>query len=703
MTEKILADKHIRDHLESDYQQKFTEHKIAKEPTRKYQGLGLNWRDAVILMLALFFVGLYQVNAKEFCDLDDVDTGTMLAYNKEGNNYAVLNLISSDYEVNITGIVAEVKISQKFINDSDNWIQEGMYAFPVAHNAAVYQMKLKIGKRVIEGEIHEKQQAQAIYDQAVSEGLTASIVKQYRPNLFTTDVANIMPHEEIVVEISYQQSLTYDAGHIDFRLPLAIKSQYMQQRFLADLENPNDQNLQEVVASSGVVTDNKSRSIHINLEAGFELSEIKSLYHDVNIQQSSQLQTIDLTDGQLYDTDDFVLRWHPLQGKEPIAAMFSEKLNGEEYVLMMLLPPKNTLKMEQKREMVFIIDTSGSMMGDAMNAAKDALLFGLTQISSDDKFNVIEFNSFAKQLFTHSVVASADNIDQAVDFIDAFRADGGTNMGPALSLAMQDEIENEYLKQIIFITDGSVGNEAQLFKQINNEITQARLFTVAIGSAPNNYFMNKAALIGKGSYTNISNLNDVDVSMNELFVKLSSPALTDVVIDWNTDVEQNPRVIPDLYTDQPIIVTAKMQDNDPNVVLSGYANKTTWSVPFSLRKDGHSQGIAKLWARNQIDDLTDDYMLGAYTQEFDADVIKQEITDLALKYHLVSEFTSLVAVDKTPDMSRLVQLQARALNQEKVVAQAVFPQTALGWRLQLLIGLLLLMVAFAMRKDETTC
>jgi len=340
------------------------------------------------------------------------------------------------------------------------------------------------------------------------------------------------------------------------------------------------------------------------------------------------------------------------------------------------------------------------MMGDAMNAAKDALLFGLTQISSDDKFNVIEFNSFAKQLFTKSVDASADNIDQAVDFIDGLQANGGTNMGPALSIAMQDAIEAEYLKQIIFITDGSVGNEAQLFKQINQDINQARLFTVAIGSAPNNYFMNKAALIGKGSYTNIGNLDDVDISMNELFVKLSSPALTDVAIDWNMDVEQNPRVIPDLYTDQPIIVTAKMLDNDPNVVLSGYANKTTWSVPFSLKKDGRSQGIAKLWARNQIDDLTDDYMLGAYTQESDADMIKQEITDLALKYHLVSEFTSLVAVDKTPDMSRLVQLQARALQQESPAAQATFPQTALGWRLQLLIGLLLLMVAFVMRKDE---
>lgn len=690
MAEKITNTRHIRQQLEKLNQKRNSLKTMRNKPQAKYKGLGLNWRDVVILILALFFVGLYQVqaHAQDYFDLDDIDTAMMLSYNKAENNYDALTLIKSDYTVNITGIIAEVKIKQSFQNTSDNWIIEGMYAFPVTQNAAVDHMKLIMGQRVLEGEIYEKQQAIQIYETAKSQGLTASIVKQHRPNLFTTEVANIMPNETVEVEISYQQTLIYDAGHIDFRLPLAIKNRYMQERYLADLDENNLQDTELPVSNPNVYN---KRSIEINLEAGFELSGLVSLYHNVDIQQNHIYQTINLKDDFLYDNNDFVLRWHPIVGSEPQAAMFSEKLNGEEYVLLMLLPPKNNQVIEQLREVVFIIDTSGSMHGDAMNAAKDALYFGLTQLKPNDKFNIIEFNTYAKALYNKSVIANTVNLDKAIDFIDGLKSDGGTNMGPALAKAMQDKVDADYLKQIIFITDGSVGNEAQLFRQINQQISEARLFTVAIGEAPNNYFMNKAALIGRGSYTNISKLTDVDSSMNELFVKITTPALTDVMIEWNTTVEQNPRIIPDLYSDQPVMITAKLQKFDTNIVLSGFNNKNTFSKLFSLNKDGRSKGIAKLWARNQIEDLTDDYMLQTHT---DNNLLQQKITDLGLKYHLVSQFTSLVAVDKNPDLSRLVAIQAKDMHQIATVEQVAFPQTALGWKWQLILGLLLIMIAY---------
>jgi Ca-activated chloride channel family protein len=618
----------------------------------------------------------------------------LLSYNKSGNNYAALKLVKSEYHVDITGIIAQVNIKQSFHNDGSEWIKEGMYAFPVAQNAAVYQMKLIIGKRVIEGEIHEKQQAQEIYDEAKSQGLSASLVKQYRPNLFTTDIANIMPNERIEVEISYQQSLTYDAGHIDFRLPLAIKNRYMQERFLPD---SNATNLGDTDLLHSTVIDQQQRLINIKLEAGFELSELTSLNHDVTIQHSAIMQTISLNDRQLYDKHDFVLRWYPTLGAEPQAAMFSEKLAGEEYVLMMLLPSqtRHTNINKQARELVFIIDTSGSMHGDAINAAKDALLFGLTQLSENDLFNVVEFNSYSRELFKHSVIANSNNLSSAIDFIDALQADGGTNMAPALSFAMKDKVKAHYLKQIVFITDGSVGNEAQLFNQINQDIADARLFTVAIGAAPNNYFMSKAAHIGRGTYTNVDKLNEVDNSMSELFTKLSSPALTNVAISWDIGTTQSPALIPDLYQDQPIIVTAKMKHFNPDIVISGLVENKAWSNNFTFNQDGRSKGVARLWARNQIKDLTDDYMLGA---DIDALHLQQQITTLALKYHLVSEFTSLVAVDKTPDISRLVQLQATAMNQLETLAEVNFPQTDLGWKWRMLLGLLLIMIAFLSRR-----
>ena len=695
--EKNITTKHIRQQLELLYQQKYSNQAITKKKKRNYNGLGLNWRSAVILVLVLFYVGLYQVqaHAQETFNLNDIDTAMMLSYQKQSNNYQALTLLSSDYNVDITGIVASVHIKQTFVNATNEWIDEGMYAFPVDEKATVYRMKLILSKRVIEGEIHEKKQAQAIYKKAKSEGLSASIVKQYRPNLFTTDVANIMPHEQVSVEISYQQTLKFEAGHIDFRLPLAIKSRYMQKRFLADTDT--ETNLQAAVLANPIVNsniqDDKNRRIHINLEAGFELSKIKSLYHDVDIQQSNVFHSITLKDKKLYDNNDFVLRWQPTAGNEPMAAMFSEKHNGEEYVLMMLLPPKQQVKSTslQRREVVFIIDTSGSMQGQAINAAKDALLFALSQLDKYDKFNVIEFNSNASELFQISKPANNENITLALDFIDRLKANGGTNMSPALALAMNDKVNSDYLKQIIFITDGSIGNEAEIFSQINRQIDKARLFTVAIGSAPNNYFMKKAALIGRGTYTSITNLSEVDTQMNELFVKLSSPALTDIFVQWNTNAEQNPRIIPDLYSDEPIIVTAKMSKFDTQVAISGLSANKTWSKPFEFYRDGHSKGIAKLWARNQIEDLTDDLMLNS---NIDRNLLQQQITDIALKYHLVSQFTSLVAVDKTPEQSRLVAIQRRAEAKANIIAQSNFPQTALGWQGKLLFGLILLSFAF---------
>ena len=684
MAEKITNTRHIRQQLESLHNKRNTSNLVNKQSKKKYKGLGLNWRDVVILTLALFFTGLYQVHAKaqDYFDLEDIDTGMMLSYNDKDNNYGALTLLNSDYSINITGIIAEVTVKQSFQNTTEGWIAEGMYAFPVAHNAAVDHMKLIIGQRTIEGEIHEIKQAIKIYETAKKQGLTASIVKQYRPNLFTTEVANIMPNEIVQVEIRYQQTLIYDAGHIDFRLPLAIKNRYMQERYLVDSVN----NLQDAELPVSNTVDEKFRSIEINLEAGFELSELVSLYHDVTIQNEQIYQKIFLNDENLYDRNDFVLRWTPTVGNKPQAAMFSEKLNGNEYVLLMLLPPKNNIVNEQLRDVVFIIDTSGSMHGDAMNAAKDALLFGLTQLNANDKFNIIEFNTDAQSLFNKSASADPNNLDKAIAFIDDLESDGGTNMGPALAMAMKDDIEQNYLKQIIFITDGSVGNEAQLFRQINQQINNARLFTVAIGEAPNNYFMNKAALIGKGTYTNIAQLSDVDFIMNDLFVKISSPALTEVQVDWNTSAEQNPKVIPDLYSDQPVMVTAKLKDFKTNLVLSGFNNTTTFSKVFKMNKDGQSNGVAKLWARNQIEDLTDDYML---QNDVNNDELKQQITELGLNYHLVSQFTSLVAVDKNPELSRLVAMQAKDENRLTTLDQVNFPQTALGWKWQLILGMVL--------------
>ncbi|WP_395374479.1 VIT domain-containing protein [Marinicella sp. W31] len=646
----------------------------SSDSQRKYHGLNMAWKDVVMFSLLILVTSVYQVRAEAAAELtpvdfDDISSGMLLSFDKNSGEYASLELVSAEYSADIFGMLATVTIKQNFRNPSDQWVSEGVYAFPVASQSAVYGMKLIIGKRIIEGEIHEKEEAIQIYEQAKLSGQTASIVKQYRPNLFTTDVANIGPQETISVEITYQQTLHYDSGHFDFRIPLAIKPRYV----------PNADN--KPLPTSGNVSHNNSRSININLDAGFELAELQSLNHDIDVVEEFSMQHIQLSDNALFDANDFVLRWQPLAGSEPKAAYFSEYKDGHEYALLMMLPPQSTEKLTQPRNITYIIDTSGSMHGTALDQAKDALLYAMSELESDSYFNIIDFDSTAKPLFTQSQQASPDNIGYALDFIEKLNSDGGTNMAPALEIAMQSQnIIPNRLNQIIFITDGSVGNEAQIFQQIASNIGDARLFTVAIGAAPNNYFMNKAAMFGRGTYTHISKLSQVDESMSELFTKISSPALTDIALDWKNPVAQNPSTIPDLYQGEPVILTAKLAQKQTSFNISGLVNDSnSWNSQLSMQSDGQSNGISRLWARNQVEELTDSLMLGG-----DHEMLKDQIIELGLKHHLVTEFTALVAVDKTPDLSRMQQAQA--------AQDAPYPQGSLGWLMQLLFGLAILLL-----------
>jgi Ca-activated chloride channel family protein len=676
--------KSIRNELEQMAQQSKPLPNNEPVKQKKYQKLGLNWKDVVIFSLAMFYTTLYHVNVHAqtmdaAVNFDDISSGMMMEFNKSTGEYHSLKLVQTEYDVDVFGLLATIKLKQTFLNDQNDWITEGVYAFPMADKSAVYQLKMTIGDREIEGEIHEKQQAEQIYQQAKADGLTATMVKQYRPNIFTSDIANIAPNEAISVEITYQMSLRYDNKFFELRLPMAIKPRYIPAEYDAQL--PLNSN----------VVDQNYRVIDINLDAGFELDELRSLHHNVTIEEKFGRHQIQLADAKLYDSNDFVLRWFPRIEQAPTAAYFSEQKGGFEYSLLMVLPPNSIEKSSKPRNMTFIMDTSGSMHGMALEQSKDALLFALSELTPGTYFNVIDFDSVAKALFPASRKATPDNISLALDFVDGFSSDGGTNMAPALQIAMQREnIKAGYLNQIIFMTDGSVGNEAMIFDQITQDIAEARLFTIAIGPAPNNYFMSKAAMFGKGTYTHIASLDQVNESMSHLFAQLAKPALTDVAVTWNTtDVVQSPSVIPDLYMDQPLIITSKTPVNkttsSPAFVVSGLNGSKTWSEAIKLNDDDRSEGIARMWARNKVEEMTDDLMLGG-----DYQILKDDIIALALKHSLITEFTAMVAVDRNPDASRIAQAKA--------AQQVPFPQGSLGWRWNLLIGLLMMSMAVILNR-----
>jgi Ca-activated chloride channel family protein len=288
------------------------------------------------------------------------------------------------------------------------------------------------------------------------------------------------------------------------------------------------------------------------------------------------------------------------------------------------------------------------MHGVSMEQAKRAVQLALQRLQANDRFNVIEFNSVTTSLFNETRAVTSANIKQAIDFVEKLQANGGTEMRPALIRALDSAPSELHLKQIVFITDGSVGYEDEMFSMIEQRLGAARLFTVGIGSAPNSLFMRKAAEAGRGSFTVISALHEVQEKMDTLFRKLEQPQVTDIEIQWpgGTAIDSYPSVIPDLYLGEPVIVkVAADGDFRPNdfIRISGNSLAGGWSADLPIEAASESAGVAALWARARIAALMD-----AERRDPDPKALRSAIVDTALKHHLVSKYTSLVAVDKTP-------------------------------------------------------
>jgi Ca-activated chloride channel family protein len=356
------------------------------------------------------------------------------------------------------------------------------------------------------------------------------------------------------------------------------------------------------------------------------------------------------------------------------------------------------------REMIFIVDTSGSMHGVSMSQAKRAVRLAIEALQPGDLFNVIEFDSFTNALFPFSYPAQGANIASALNFVQSLQADGGTEMRPALKLALSSPPPESHLRQIVFITDGSVGYEDEMFSMIDDMLGSARLFTVGIGSAPNSWFMRKAAEAGRGSYTFISALQEVREKMDALFTKIASPQVTDIEVQWPSGVvvEAYPTIVPDLYLGEPVMVRAKASGpfrSGDIVRIGGNSVSGAWAAEVRLGNQIRSEGVAGLWARARIGALMDEERRGG-----NAELLRANILDTALTHHLVSRYTSLIAVDKTPARPAGDPLSSEQVANLLPYGQSAnalfgFPATATGAPAQRIMGaawLLSALLLFAM-------
>jgi len=603
---------------------------------------------------------------------------------------------STSIHAQVTGNVARVRVTQTFENPSNEWL-EGLYVFPLSVGAAVDELELIVGERRIRGEIQRKQEARATYEKARSEGRRASLVDQERPNLFTTSVANIAPHSSVTVEIAYLDTIPFRDGRYTLNLPLSITPRYSP----GGDANADAVNAKAVSATPEHVTSQvQTAQIDIELVAGFPLQSVQSLNHAVVMEMKGPGRHITLRSPSVPADRDFELVWTPSFAPDTSAAAFAEKVGDDTYVLVTLMPPQMAAERLYKREVLFIIDTSGSMSGPSMEQARAALRLGVARLQPTDTFNIIRFSNDATSLFATSAPAVGMNRQGASEFIDRLVADGGTEMRSALDLAFSIPPAQDALRQIVFVTDGSVSNEADLVKLISAKIGGARLFTVGIGAAPNAYFMREAAAAGRGSYTFIPQIDQVADRMGDLFKKLENPALVDLQLHWpDGAVATLAASLPsDVYAGDPLTVAAKLPGLPKGVLtLTGRSGGGAWTRQLAINMVSGQPGVAKLWARERIGELSRQKNLGG-----DAGESESEIVRLALQHHLVSDYTSLVAVDVTPvrpvDVDAKREQVPTSAPRGGAWAQATtgFASTATPAPLFFVIGLLALLVALGM-------
>ncbi|MFT7558801.1 MAG: Ca-activated chloride channel family protein [Flavobacteriales bacterium] len=640
--------------------------------------------------------------------------------------------LNSSAQVEINGMLAHIELSQRFKNTSSQW-QQAEYVFPLPEDAAVHAMEMHIGERVIIGEIHEKEKAAKIYQQALKAGKKAALTEQKRANIFKQSIANIAPGEEIEIRIQYQHPVKYDMGVFSWRIPTTITPRYqplqandIRQRFSQNQNmsvdddvnpdfnpdtrpatKPDRMSVQTPVSDTHNASHNFELNIHLN--SGLPLASIQSPYHTISIDKRQDEHWITLVKQQEKMNRDFVLRWSPVMGQAPQAAIFSEIKNDQHYAMLMLIPPMsvtdsastgasgtkpsatntsatnsaavaqhvNTERYSQQganRDIIYVIDTSGSMAGESIEQARKSLRLALTRLKPGDRFNIIEFNSKHFSVFSHLKDANRKNIEHAKTWVDGLKARGGTEMLSALKASLTG-FDNGQLEQIVFITDGAIANESQLFSNIHQDLGDKRLFTVGIGAAPNSYFMRKAAQFGRGTHTHIAKLEEIPEKMDALFLKLESTVANHIRIDWGSESAQYPQNIGDLYLGEPLLVTAQFTTSPREIHIEGYTDGKAWKQTIDFKPKSQSTGLSRIWARAKIESLEDKKIAG-----MDADEAREKIITVALEHQLLSAYTSFVAVDKSPSRNISDALLNDTIPQQRAkgskAAKVHYPKTA---------------------------
>ncbi|MBL7814354.1 MAG: VWA domain-containing protein [Saprospiraceae bacterium] len=561
-------------------------------------------------------------------------------------NVDALPLKSTIADVKIAGTIADVTVRQTYQNKGSQPL-ECIYVFPASTRAAVYAMQMKVGKRIINARIREKQQARREYEAAKSEGKRTSLLEQDRPNVFQMNVANILPNDVVEVTLQYTEMIVPTEGVYQFVYPTTVGPRY---------NNPQNTGKNNAFAATPYLKKGEATpfvfDIQVHVNSGVPIQNIHSKTHWIDVSQSDYYHAV----AKLKNEDggrgnkDFVLNYQ-LKGEHFQSGVMLYEHKDENFFLAMIQPPK-TVKNDQipPREYIFIVDVSGSMNGFPLNVSKKLMRNLINNLRKSDFFNVMLFSGGNSVLSEKSLPATDENIQKAIQLIDYQQGGGGTELLPAMRRALAlPRTEKGLSRSMILVTDGYITVEKESFELIRNNLNQCNVFAFGIGSGVNRYLMEGLAHVGQGEPFIIENDSAADAQAEKFRKYINTPVLSQIkykMEGFNAyDIE--PLNVPDVMAERPIILFGKYKGKPSgSIVIEGYSGRKLIKQTINVGQnvaDAQNSALRYLWAREKLRYLDD------FNQDNSDDSTHiQQVVDLGLKYNLLTAHTSFVAVDETP-------------------------------------------------------
>ena len=571
-----------------------------------------------------------------------------------------LPLKSTDVRVDISGVIADVVVTQRYKNEGTVPI-EAKYLFPGSTRAAVTGLQVRIADRLITAQIREKQQARIEYDQARKEGKTAALLEQHRPNVFQMNVANILPGDDVLVELRYNELLVPTDGRYQFVYPTVVGPRYAGTASNAPSETTSGSTPAHAqafpaqpVLREGEVSPS-AFNLKVNLASPIGIQDIRSPSHAIDTAMdagsAAKRASVQLAGAasRVSNNRDFILDYR-LAGNAIQSGVLLHRGEKENFFLAMVQPPQAVPQAAiTPRDYVFVVDISGSMHGFPLDTAKALMRQLLGNLRASDTFNVLLFSGSNRMLAPHSVPATPANVNAAIRTIEQMGGGGSTELLPALRRVYAEPKAPELARTVVVVTDGYVTVESEAFALVRQHLGQANVFAFGIGSSVNRHLMEGLARAGMGEPFIVTRPDEAKAQAERFRKLIESPVLTSVKARFEGidvyDVE--PQQLPDVLAERPVIVFGKWREHagttPPNLIVEGRAahGPYTQTLPIDVAADGPGTGALRLlWARHRIAELSDEEALTG------GDAQKAAITKLGLDYSLLTQYTSFIAVDQ---------------------------------------------------------